>query len=140
MTAVKAFHKNCPDWALLLLRVSVGASFIVHGIMKWPQWNEPSTGGMDLLMKLLGLVEPVMGAATIMGLLAPVAAAVLGIVMIGAIYMKLTAFGAPFAGKSGWELDLLLLASNAALYSFGPGAFSMDAILRRNLDKPKKKK
>ena len=140
MSSFKTLPKNSADWVLLLVRVSVGATFIAHGITKWATWNEPTQGGMDLIMKLLGLLEPVMGAATILGLLAPVAAVVLGVVMLGAIYMKMFMFGGTFAGKGGWEFDLSLLAGNAVLYVFGPGALSMDTILRNNMEKKPKKK
>jgi putative oxidoreductase len=109
---------NHVDWALLGLRIAVGAIFLAHGISKWPMWKmQPSTEmpkGMLMTMRLLSVVEPLGGAAVLLGVLTQVAAIGLGVIMLGALYLKITKWKTKFTGNNGWEFDLLLLAANLA--------------------------
>src|SRR3989344_7015822 len=71
------------DWALLALRVAVGAVFIYHGNMKWGfAWGTPGIS----VMKILSIAEPLGGAAMIAGVLTNWAALGLMIIMAGALY------------------------------------------------------
>lgn len=118
------------DWTLLFLRVSVGATFIAHGMMKWGSFNAPATDSMSVIMKILAIIEPLAGSLLIVGIVPDVAAVVLAIVMIGAVVTKFTA-GGGFTGKGSWEFDLLLLVSNLVVLSVGTGRLSVDAACAR---------
>lgn len=121
--------KTYENWAWLLVRISVGATFILHGMQKWSVWSASSvsTGGMTVVMKILSIAEPLGGLALILGILTPWAAAGLIIIMLGAIYTKISG-GAPFAGGKGgsWEFDLLLLSANILIMISGGGKYVLD--------------
>ncbi len=114
------------DIAILLLRLAVAAVFINHGMQKWPLLQEVPEGmpeTMVSIMKMLAIAEPLAGVALILGLLTRVANVGLMLVMISALYMKLTG-GMPM---NVWEIDMLLLISNIALFILGPGKYSIDS-------------
>jgi putative oxidoreductase len=117
------------DWGFLLLRVAVGVIFIYHGSMKWGFWSstpEGMSGVMVMLFKLLSVVEPVAGAALILGVFTQWAALALGIVMVGAIGMKLTGMMGPQgAAFENWKFDFILLAANVVLLMNGGGSIAV---------------
>lgn len=117
------------DWAWLLIRISVGATFIVHGMQKWSVWSASTTnmGGMSVIMKILSIAEPLGGLALILGILTPWAATGLIIIMLGALYTKISG-GSPFAGGRGgsWEFDLLLLSANILIMLSRGGKYVLD--------------
>ena len=123
------------DWGLLALRLAVGATFLAHGSMKKGMWKmQPSAqmgAGMLSLMRLLSVAEPLGGAAVILGLLTQPAAAGLGLVMVGAIKLKVLKWKAPFASndKMGWEFDSIILGACLVLLTLGAGALSLDRTL-----------
>lgn len=114
------------DSALLLLRLSVGATFIVHGMMKWATFEVPPTSMIDIVIKALAILEPLAGAMLIIGMAVDVAAIGLAVVMLGAIATKFGQ-GGGFIGKNAWEFECVLLAASVILASLGPGAWSFDA-------------
>lgn len=122
------------DWGLLALRIGVGIIFLVHGKMKWAMWKmEPSEqmpAKMISLMKFLSIVEPLGGAALIAGFLTQIAALGLGIIMLGAIPMKIKMMKEPFTSqeKAGWEFDFILLAGCITLFFIGAGNVALDSI------------
>jgi len=120
------------DVGLLILRVVVGAIFIYHGLLKW-QIAEPNA-----IMTILKFAEPLGGLALILGALTQLASLGLSIIMIGAIYMKMTGFGqGPFnpsgtfapQGATGWEFDLMILAGCIVLLIMGAGRLSIDSMI-----------
>ncbi len=120
------------DVALLLLRLSLGAIFIYHGMAKW--------GADSGLMQVLSFVEPIAGLVILLGVVSEIGAFALAVVMIGAIYMKMTGFGqtalnitGTFAkqGGTGWEFDLILLAGCLIVLTMGAGKYSVDAKMKR---------
>lgn len=114
-----------PDASILLLRIAVAATFLAHGTMKWTNF-----AGQPVLMQILGVVEPLAGAAVLLGILARWAALALAIVMLGAIYLKITAMGVGFTGPGmGWEFDLLLLAASVVIMTMGSGKYSAGKLL-----------
>lgn len=122
------------DWALLVLRLVVGAIFIYHGTGKWAMED------LNTTMTILKYAEPLGGIALILGVLTQLAALGLSIIMIGAIYMKATGFGSSaldFAGSfapqggTGWEFDLMILAGCITLLVMGAGKISVDAKIFR---------
>ncbi len=109
------------DLGLLVLRIALGIVFLMHGIPK-------------LKMKgswlLLGIAETSGGLAIVFGFLTQLAALGLAIVMLGAIYMKISKWKVPFTAKDklGWEYDWALLGIALALVFLGAGYFSLDAM------------
>ncbi len=120
------------DWALLFLRIVVGAIFIYHGYQKWAMTDPTTT---VLVLKFL---EPIAGVAILIGVVTEIAVLLLGIVMVGAIYMKMTGFGqAPldffgtFGGGGKWEFDLMILAGCIVLLFLGAGRYSVDFKIKK---------
>lgn len=130
--------------ALLILRLSLGVIFLVHGHSKFKMWNPPSapSGGgggtpqmpvsMLRIMKFLSVTETLGGIALILGFMTPFAAGGVGLIMIGAIYMKITKWHTPFSTttQTGWEFDLINLAAAFVLVMLGPGQIALDFIIR----------
>lgn len=118
------------EWGLLALRVVLAVIFIVHG---WPkitgarQMAEAMTGapssGMTALLTVQGLVEVGAGILVGLGLITQIAVIPLAVVMLGAIYLKVTRFKSGFFSQSttGWEFDLLILAGLILLFLAGRG-------------------
>jgi putative oxidoreductase len=118
------------DVAKLLLRLAIGVIFLYHGIGKWSM-EDPNA-----IFTILKFAEPLGGAAMILGVLTQLASLGLSIIMLGAIYMKMTGFGqgaldpaGTFApgGGTGWEFDLMILAGCIAILIMGPGLWSVDS-------------
>jgi putative oxidoreductase len=119
------------DAATLVLRVVVGAIFIGHGMMKFGSFSQPAAG-MNLVMMLLAVAEPIGGAALILGVLARWASLGLAIVMVGAIYTKQFVWGGGFIGvQNAWEFEAVLFAAALVLACYGAGRYSVDAMLRK---------
>jgi len=120
---------------LIALRIAVGVIFLVHGAQKWAMWQmQPSAqmpAGMLAMMKFLSIVEPLGGLALIIGFLTQLAALGLGIIMIGAIALKVGMMKVPFTAndKLGWEYDFIILAAAIALFFFGAGSVALDRAL-----------
>lgn len=116
------------DFGLLALRLAVGAIFIYHGRQKWAMWKmQPSQqmpANMLNMMKGLSIIEPIAGAAILTGYYTQAAAAILAIIMIGAIGMKMGPMKTPFAAqdKTGWEFDSMILAGCIMLFVAGAGS------------------
>lgn len=121
------------DWALLVLRVGVGVTFLVHGIQKRAMWKmQPSAqmpAGLLSILRLLSIAEPLGGVAAITGFLTQLAAAGFVIVMLGAINLKARQMRRGFTGDGGWELDYVLLSGVIALVILGAGRISLDRVL-----------
>jgi len=121
------------DWGLLVLRVGVGVTFLVHGIQKRAMWKmQPSAqmpAGLLSILRLLSIAEPLGGVAVITGLLTQLAAAGFVIVMLGAINLKARQLHKGFTGDGGWELDYVLLSAAVALLILGAGRISLDRVV-----------
>jgi putative oxidoreductase len=121
------------DWGLLVLRVGLGVTFLVHGIQKRAMWKmQPSAqmpAGLLSILRLLSIAEPLGGVAVITGLLTQLAAAGFVIVMLGAINLKARQLHKSFTGDGGWELDYALLTAAVALLILGAGRISLDRVL-----------
>jgi len=121
------------DWALVALRLGVGASFLAHGIQKSAMWKmQPSAqmpAGMLSILRLLSIVEPLGAVAVLVGFLTQPAAAGFAIIMLGAIRLKAVQMHRGFTGDGGWELDFMLLAAAIALFISGAGKLSLDRVL-----------
>jgi len=123
------------SYGLLLLRVFVGIAFFGHGTQKLFGWfgghGPQGTGGFFAsggyrygvpLAILAGLAEAGGGALLALGLLTPLACALLAIVMLNAIF----AVTLKRAFLLGSELELAYLVTAVSLAAIGPGRFSLD--------------
>lgn len=118
-------------WGLLALRLAVGLVFLPHGLgkLKNPKSMAQGMGWSAAAAAFLGFVETAGALLMIVGLLTQLAALLLGLVMIGAIYYKISKWHKKFTGDGGWELDLALLGANIALLFSGAGAWALDRIV-----------
>lgn len=123
------------SWGLLLLRLGVGVTFLVHGIQKRAMWKMQPSAQMPAsllsILRLLSIAEPLGGLAVITGLLTQLAALGFVIVMLGAINLKARQLHKAFTGDGGWELDYVLLSAAIALVFLGAGGISLDRVLLR---------
>lgn len=127
-----AFLHQYSDWGILALRITIAAVFIIHGP---PKLMNPQMGtGMGFstgFFLLLGLGETAGSISVFFGFLTQIGAAILAIVMLGALYYKTTIWNVPFTSmeKTGWEFDFVLLAAAIALILGGAGGISLDRMM-----------
>ena len=123
------------SYGLFLLRAFVGVAFLGHGTQKlfgwWGGYGPQGTGGFFaslgyrngvLMAVLAGLAEAGGGTLLALGLLTPLACALIGVVMLNAIF-SVTLKRAFMAGS---ELELAYLVTAISLAAIGPGRFSLD--------------
>lgn len=115
---------------LLILRLVVGAIFLVHGIQKLT--NMEGTIGFfgqiglnSFWAWVVALVETLGGAALVLGVFVQYASALLSIILVVAVIMVKYKFGGPtLLGKfAAAEVDLALLGANLALMFTGAGRY-----------------
>ncbi len=114
------------------LRVALGTIFVAHGFEKFdpaiaayfPQFGLPVE-----MAFLSGLAEFVSGILLIVGVLTRLSAALLSIVMLGAIFYVLKA--ASLTGQFGYEFPLILLASALVIIAVGSGRVSVSHLAKK---------
>ncbi|HEX6468558.1 MAG TPA: DoxX family protein [Streptosporangiaceae bacterium] len=130
------------SYGLLALRVVLGLILAAHGAQKLFGWFDgPGLRGIagmfgghlrfraPLLMALVGgLAEFGGGLLLASGLLTPLAALAIAAMMINAAVTVHWANGF-WATKGGYEYNLLILATAAAIAATGPGRYSLDALI-----------
>jgi putative oxidoreductase len=118
------FIDGWSDLGLLLLRLALAWIFIYHGAKKLD-------GKMGSFMLFIGICETLGGIAMLLGFLTEFAGIGLAIIMLGAIYTKMTKWSTPFTSMTatGWEFDMLLFAVALAFAFLGAGHYSLDAVL-----------
>lgn len=131
------FRGGAAAVSLLLVRLVVGAAFILHG---WPKMQNP-TGWMQAfgmepapaVFQVLAVVAEVGGGALlILGLLTPLAALALAGQMVAALVLVHLPNGDPFVGSPGeasYELALVYLVIAVMFLFIGPGKLSADYLL-----------
>jgi putative oxidoreductase len=121
------------DLASIVLRLSLGGIFIIHGYPKLKdlgkqtgQWMK-SIGFPAGLGLFAGIAEFFGGIAVVLGILTPIIAALFVLWTIGLVWVSIAKIKKKFAG--GYELDLLLLAFSLVLLAIGGGIFSLDHLI-----------
>ncbi len=131
----------------LILRVMLGLSFFIHGLVKFQGGIENTVGWFEsiglpgFLAYGVAVVELVGGLLLIVGLGSRVVSALLGVLMIGAILKAKLAGGFLGNGQgAGYELDLAFLAMAVFIAINGSKMFSLDQIIfKGQKDKSKSK-
>ena len=113
--------------ALLLMRLMVGAIFITSG---WGHVTHSEERAKDIGMSkgftlFLGVAELAGGLGVVFGVLTPLAALGLILLMLGAIYKKIAVWHTGFWGEksSGWHYDLMLVIMNLVIITTNGGAY-----------------
>ncbi len=127
------------DLAALVLRLVVGAIFIVQGYRKAfaPAGSKGSGAALRemiaaeglpapaLLARVVALVELVGGGLIVLGLATRIAAVPLGLTLLVAIVR----FKWKDGFQGGWDWPLSVLAGTVALFVLGAGRWSFDHLL-----------
>ena len=129
------------DLGLLLLRIAVGGDFLAHGLQKvFGLWGGPGVGAFAVALDGFGyqstgvlawavaLGQLVGGAAVVLGLFTPLAAAGLLAMALNAVLLDqhngFFVSGPP--GAAAVEFEVVLGLAAAALVLTGPGRLALD--------------
>ena len=127
------------DVALLASRVALGVILLAHG---WQKFNEYTVAGTATSFNDMGIPAPTVaavfatvveifgGAALILGLLVPVAAAFNIVSLLGALVLVHAPNGL-FVDNGGYEFVLALAAGLVVVAILGGGKFSVDSLIGR---------
>lgn len=120
----------------LILRVTLGIIFLVHGLGKFQGGIEnvagwfSSIGLPGFLAYAVAIIELVGGIALILGLGTRIVSALLALIMIGAIFTVKLSVGFMGNGEmAGYEFDLALLAMSIYLTVAGSKMLAVDEML-----------
>lgn len=126
----------------LILRLVLGISFLVHGLIKFQSgidniagWFQ-SIGLPGFAAYAVAIIEVVGGIALIVGIGTRVVSVLFALIMVGAIVTVKLAAG--FAGNgqmAGYELDLAFLAMAIYLALNGSGLYSLGSLFGSNTKK-----
>jgi putative oxidoreductase len=131
------------DSALLVIRLALGAVFIAHGAQKFfVQGIAGTVGGFEqmgvplpsITAPLVATVELAGGAAVLFGVATRLAALLLAIDMLGAIFIVHLPNG--FFLPNGIEYALVLFSISLALVMSGAGLISIDRAMSREAARP----
>lgn len=113
---------------LLLVRLVLTVTFLSesrHKFKDLPGFAK-NDGIPSWLAGFIAVAELGAGLSMMSGILAQWAAAGIIILMIGTICLHIFKWHSPYwAGKRGWEYDLIMLVLASVVLCFGPGAFSL---------------
>jgi len=127
------------DFALLVLRLVLGAVFVAHGYNRWFEIGMAETGRQfaalgvpqpQLSAYLTGTVELIGGAFLAVGLLTTITASLLALLVLAAGYFVHLDNGF-FIEAGGVEYTLVLAAALFIITVFGTGRVSLDGVLTR---------
>ena len=129
MNSLKRFE----DPIYCLMRLMVGLLFFCHGAQKilgwFPNPKQPA-GPLDTMGMLSGWIEIVGGALIAIGLLTRLAAFISSGEMAVAFFMA-HAKGGLIPRTNGGELAVLYCFIFLFIFFYGPGRYSLDALIRR---------
>ncbi|WP_371505077.1 DoxX family protein [Nitrosopumilus adriaticus] len=132
MTTAEINGKFLNDVVFMGLRSALGVIFIVHGIGKFnPGFSNFLTSlGIPVEMQIpIALAELVPGILLIFGVLSRLSAALISIIMLGAIFLVKGAQS--LTGDKGVEIDLILLAGALVIMIVGPGRISIAHVIKK---------
>ena len=132
MTSAEIREKILNDVVFMGLRSAVGVIFILHGISKFSPGfaeNLPNMGLPAEMQIPIALAELVPGILLIIGILSRLSAALISVIMLGAIFMIKGA--SSITGKGGVEFDLILLAASIVIMIAGPGRISLAQAIKK---------
>ena len=128
--------KNKFEVSTLILRVILGVSFFIHGLVKFQGGIENIAGWFEsiglpgALAYVVAFVEMVGGLAVVIGLGTRIVSVLLSLVMIGAIIKVKLAVGFLGNGQmAGYELDLAFLAMAVVIAINGSNIFALDHLI-----------
>ncbi|MBI2842797.1 MAG: DoxX family protein [Armatimonadetes bacterium] len=134
--------RSTAAWAPLVIRVVLGVTFMAHGAQKlFGAFGGGGIAGTAQFLGSLGIVPGIFwawvvalveffgGLGVLLGLFTGVASLLLIINMIVAIIYVHWKSGF-FAGQGGFEFPLALMAMALSLLISGPGALSVDRLIR----------
>jgi putative oxidoreductase len=123
-------------FGLLILRIALGAVFIIHGGQKLFMMGLGGTAGMFTQMgipapgvigPIIALLEPLAGGCVLLGLITRLAGLAIACDMMGAILTFHIHHG--FFVPTGIEFVMMNCASGFVLAMLGAGQFSIDHII-----------
>ena len=120
------------DAVFMGLRSSIGIIFILHGVGKFNPGFAGFLGSLGIPAEMqipIALAETVSGILMIFGVLNRFSAAVLSMVMLGAIFHVKGA--GSITGDRGVEFDLILLAAALVIMIAGPGRISLAHAIKK---------
>ena len=120
------------DAVFMGMRSSIGIIFILHGVGKFNPGFAGFLGSLGIPAEMqipIALAETVSGILMIFGVLNRFSAAVLSMVMLGAIFHVKGA--GSITGDRGVEFDLILLASALVIMVAGPGRISLAHAIKK---------
>jgi putative oxidoreductase len=131
-----ALSPRAVDWGLLFIRIPIGLTFVFHGYQKISMGIPQVAGFLESLQVpaagffayVVTFVEFLGGLCLLVGLITPVWAAMLSILIIVAIAKVHLQNGFDFT-KGGFEPHLAWLAILLFLILAGPGRYSVDRII-----------
>ncbi len=115
------------------IRASIGAIFIVHSLKKFdPSWQEwlISIGIPPEMQIPIALAELIGGICLVVGALTRVAASIMAVIVLGAIFHIRWENGF-FVSQGGWEWDLVMLAAVLSIIAAGPGRISISHVVKK---------
>lgn len=120
------------EWSLLILRVVLGITFLIHGIAKFQMglgnvagWFE-SIGILGFLGYVVAVIELFGGIALILGIGTRVVSVFIALVLLGAIFKAKLSLGFMGSEAAGYELDVALLSIAVVLLISGSQLFALD--------------
>ncbi|MFD1038941.1 DoxX family protein [Virgibacillus byunsanensis] len=120
----------------LILRVVLGLTFFVHGLVKFQGGIENTVGWFDsiglpgFLAYGVALLELIGGIALVLGFFSRIVSGLLVLLMVGSILKVKLAVGFLGNGQmAGYELDLAFLAMAVFIAVNGSKAYALDQVM-----------
>ncbi|RFB19309.1 DoxX family protein [Bacillus sp. HNG] len=130
--------ENKIELGSLIIRVVLGITFFIHGLVKFQDGIENTVGWFDsiglpgVLAYGVAGIELVGGIMLVLGLFSRIVSILFAIVMVGAIVKVKLAIGFLGNGQmAGYELDLAFLAMAVMLAITGSKAFALDQLISK---------
>jgi putative oxidoreductase len=131
------FDRQWRTLAHSALRIAAGLAYFSHGAQKLLGWFGgfgPTGGTADLMTRfgVAGMIETIGGALLVVGIFArPVAFIASGEMAVTYFWMHWGSSGSPLWWKNHGEVPLLYCFIWFLFAAWGPGAFSLDAWIRK---------